>query len=188
MADQIPAHDRAAIEILASAWWVALLVGVVNVIAALVVLIEPHTSLLAIALVVGIYLVIAGILIVSSGLGRSQDRWLPVAFGILAIIAGAFVIDRPGAAVHGVRIVFGIYLVVSGLAHLGLAARMQGDRRAEIVRGVLEIIAGIVFLAAPKLGLAALALFFGIYLLLRGLFELAFALALRRAGRELRSP
>jgi uncharacterized membrane protein HdeD (DUF308 family) len=156
------------------------------VIAALVILIEPHDSLLAIALVLGIYLVIAGVFALAAGLAGSTHRAAVITFAVLAIVAGIFVIARPGSAVHGVRIVFGIYLLISGLAHLGLAATMTGDRRAEIVRGVLELIAGIVFLVAPKVSLGVVALLLGIYLLLRGALEITASLALRQAGRELR--
>ncbi|MFZ0041557.1 MAG: DUF308 domain-containing protein [Solirubrobacteraceae bacterium] len=179
--------DREAAETLASVWWVPLLSGVLTVIAGLVVLIEPHNSLLAIALVIGIYLVIAGIFLVAGGFARVDNRGIAIAFGLLAVIAGIFVIARPGSAVHGVRIVFGIFLVISGIAHLALAASIHGDRRTEIVRGLLELVAGIVFLAAPKLGLAAVALFFGVYLLLRGILELMLAFALRGAKKRLRA-
>jgi uncharacterized membrane protein HdeD (DUF308 family) len=185
-AGPVPPRGPAAADVLASAWWVALLLGGLNLVAGLVVLIEPHNSLLAIALVVGIYLVIAGILALMAGFSRSRDRGVVIAFAILAIIAGAFVIARPGSAVHGVRIVFGIYLVISGFAHLGTAAVMSGDRLSEILRGALELIAGIVFLVAPKLGLGAVALFFGIYLLVRGALEVTVALALREAAHQIR--
>jgi uncharacterized membrane protein HdeD (DUF308 family) len=180
-----PPPGPAGLHEFLEAWWVPLVIGILNVIAALVILIEPHDSLLAIALVLGIYLAIAGALALALGFSGSSPRWGLIALAVLAVVAGAFVIARPGSAVHGVRIVFGIYLVVSGLAHLGLAASMSGDRRAEILRGVLEVIAGIVFLVAPKLGLAAVALFLGIYLLLRGALEIAAALALRQAKRAL---
>jgi uncharacterized membrane protein HdeD (DUF308 family) len=140
---------------------------------------------LAIALVLGIYLVIAGIFALVAGAGSAPHRGVVIAVGLLAIVAGAFVIARPGSAVHGVRIVFGIYLLLSGLAHLWLGARMSGSRSGEILRGVLEVIAGIVFLVSPKLSLAAVALFLGIYLLLRGAVEIAAALALREAKHDL---
>ena len=92
--------------------------------------------------------------------------------------------DDDRANKHGVRIVFGIYLLASGLAHLWMATRMTGDRRGEIVRGILELIGGLVFLFAPKLGLAAVALFIGIYLLLRGALEITVAMTLREARKE----
>jgi uncharacterized membrane protein HdeD (DUF308 family) len=176
-----PPRGPASADVLARAWWIPLVSGLLNLIAGLVILIEPHNSLLAIALVLGIYLVIAGILTLIAGFSRPGDRGVVIAFAILAIIAGAFVIARPGSAVHGVRIVFGLYLLISGFAHFGMAAMDSTHRGREIMRGALELIAGIVFLAAPKLGLAAVALFFGIYLLIRGALEVAVALALREA-------
>ncbi len=176
----------ASAEDLLRAWWVPLLVGVVNVIAALVVLIEPHNSLVAIAVVLGIYLLLAGIALIVAGFARPDPSqgWLAFALGALAIVAGIFVIVRPGSAVHGVRIVFGIYLVLAGALHLGLAVFAAGDRLGEGLRGALDLVGGLVFLFAPKLGLAALALFVGIYLLLRGAVEIAVAVELRAAARS----
>ena len=167
-----PAHAAprgpASTEDLLRAWWVPLVTGVITVIAGLVVLIEPHNSLLAIALVLGIYLVIAGVFALATGIAATSHRGAVIAFAVLAIVAGIFVIARPGSAVHGVRIVFGIYLIASGLAHLWVASMSSDERRGNMIRGVLEVVAGLVFLFAPKLGLAAVALFLGLYLLIRG--------------------
>ena len=175
-------------ETLLRAWWVPLLTGVLNLIAALVVLIEPHNSLKAVAVVLGIYLVLAGIVLAITGLARPRPNrgWWAFALGALAIVAGVFVIARPGSAVHGVRIVFGIYLLLAGGAHLGIAVFAVGNRAGEVLRGALDLIGGLVFLFAPKLGLAALALFVGIYLLMRGAVEVALAVELRRAAHDAR--
>ena len=179
----------ASAETLLRAWWVPLLTGVLNLIAALVVLIEPHNSLVAIAVVLGIYLVLVGILLVVTGLARPQPGrgWWTFALGALAIIAGVFVIARPGSAVHGVRIVFGIYLLLAGGAHLVFALVAVGNRAGEVLRGALDLIGGLVFLFAPKLGLAALALFVGVYLVIRGAVEVAVAVELRSALHDGRS-
>ena len=187
-ADHATPRGPASAETLLSAWWVPLLTGVLNLVAALVVLIEPHTSLVAIAVVLGIYLVLAGLLLAAAGLARSRPSrgWWTFALGALAIIAGVFVILRPGSAVHGVRIVFGIYLVLGGGAHLVVAACTVGNRFGEVLRGALDLVAGLVFLFAPKLGLAALALFVGVYLLIRGAVEVAVAVELRAALRHAR--
>ncbi len=157
--------------------------GLLNLIAALVVLTEPHNSLLAIAVVLGIYLVIVGLLIALAGWSRTADRLVVVGIGLLAVVAGIFVIARPGSAVHGVRIVFGIYLLIAGAVHLWTGTQVRRERY-QLVFGGLELVAGLVFLFAPKLGLTALALFVGIYLLLRAVLELGLALALHSAKRE----
>ena len=179
-------RGAASTEDLLRAWWVPLLVGVVNLIAALVVLIEPHNSLVAIAVVLGIYLLLAGIALIVAGFARPNpgQGWFAFALGALAVVAGIFVILRPGSAVHGVRIVFGIYLVLAGAAQLGLAVFTVGNRMGEALRGALDLVGGLVFLFAPKLGLAALALFVGIYLLLRGAVEIAVAVELRTVARS----
>jgi uncharacterized membrane protein HdeD (DUF308 family) len=197
MSDPIPSthpghaasEGPASAETLLHAWWVPLLIGVVNVIAALVVLLEPHNSLVAIAVVLGIYLLLAGIALIVAGFARPNPSqgWLAFALGALAILAGIFVILRPGSAVHGVRIVFGIYLVLAGAGHLGLAVFAVGDRIGEVLRGALDVVGGLVFLFAPKLGLAALALFVGVYLILRGGVEIAVAVELRAAAHSAES-
>lgn len=166
-------------------WWVPLVTGLLNLAAGLVVLIAPHTSLLAVALIIGIYLVIAGVVLIMAGFGAPRDRWLIVALGVLGVLAGIFVILRPDSAVHGVRIVLGIYLVLAGILYLGVGALVPEDRLFTITRGLLELAAGLVFLFAPKIGLAALALIVGIYLLMRAALEIALAMALRQARGQL---
>jgi uncharacterized membrane protein HdeD (DUF308 family) len=158
--------------------------GVLTLIAALIVLIEPHGSLTAIAVVLGVYLVIVGIILVAGAALIDLNRWLVVALGVLAAIAGLFVIIHPGTAITTVRIVFGIYLLITGIVHLDAARRSQGDRLAETLPGALGVIAGLVFLFAPKLGLAALALFVGIYLLIRAAVDFTLAWHMHRAAER----
>lgn len=166
-------------------WLVPLVAGALNLIAALVVLIEPHGSLTAITVVLGIYLVIAGIIVVTSATAADPNRLFAVILGVLAVIAGIFVILHPGSAITTVRIVFGIYLLITGIVRLLAARREQRDRFTDVLPGVLSVIAGLVFLFAPKLGLSALALFVGVYLLIRAAVDLAVAWELhRQAGRR----
>jgi uncharacterized membrane protein HdeD (DUF308 family) len=175
------AHPTDDAQLLARSWWVTAVAGVLNLIAALIVLVAPHSSLVAIALVLGIYLLLVGLMVSGAGLSVAPRRWPVVALGALAIVAGIFVILRPGSAVHGVRIVFAIYLLVAAIAHLGLSSVRSPDRGYDFLRGVLELAGGIIFLAAPSIGLAALALIVGLYLVLRGVVELVVAFALREA-------
>jgi uncharacterized membrane protein HdeD (DUF308 family) len=174
----------ADVEALLRAWWVPLLLGVLNIVAALVVLIEPHGSLTAITVVLGIYLVLAGIALAVAAFAAPDPAktWWLFALGALAIIGGILVIAHPGSAIHGVRIIFGIYLVLAGAASLVIALLVPANRLNDALRGALDLVAGLVFLFAPKLGLAALALFVGIYLLLRGAVEIAVAIELRSAA------
>lgn len=164
-------------------WLVPLVAGALNLIAALVVLIEPHGSLTAITVVLGIYLVIAGIIVVATATPADPNRLFAVILGVLAVIAGVFVMIHPGSAINAVRIIFGIYLLVTGGLRLVAVRREQRDRFTDILPGVLSVIAGLVFLFAPKLGLSALALFVGVYLLIRAALDLTIAWRLHQEQR-----
>jgi hypothetical protein len=98
-----------------------------------------------------------------SGLAAPAHRWLVVTLGVLAIVAGGFVVVRPGSAVHGARIVFGSFLLIAGCTHLGAAALVSTDRLGEAMRARSTSSRASSFLFAPKLGLAALALFVAVY-------------------------
>ncbi|HTU96942.1 MAG TPA: HdeD family acid-resistance protein [Solirubrobacteraceae bacterium] len=179
----------ADVDTLLRAWWVPLVLGVLNLIVALVVLIEPHNSLTAITVVLGIYLLLAGIALVVAAfaLPDPSHTWWTFVFGALAVVGGVLVILHPGATLHGVRVIFGIYLLLAGFGTLVIALFYPVDRLREALRGAIDVVGGLVFLAAPKLGLAAVALFVGIYLILRGAIEIAVALELRSAGRAART-
>jgi uncharacterized membrane protein HdeD (DUF308 family) len=188
-ADDAVPQGPASVDTLLRAWWVPLLLGVLNIIAAVVVLIEPHNTLTAITIVLGIYLVLVGIalIVAAFALPSPSHTWWTFVLGALAVVGGIFVMVHPGAAIHGVRIIFGIYLVLAGCGTLLIALLVPVDRLREVLRGALDLIGGLVFLAAPKLGLAALALFVGIYLLLRGAVEIAVAFELRSAAHAARA-
>ncbi len=165
-------------------WWAAALLGLLSLVAGLVVLFEPHTSLKAIAVVIGIYLVLLGIGIIAVGWGLPSSRGLVVAAGVLAIVAGAFVIARPGSALHGVRIVLGVYLLAAGCVHIATGFLDRLNRRTDIIRGLVDLAGAIVLLVIPGLGLAAFAVIVGLYLLITAALEFMAAYILYQARQQ----
>ncbi len=165
-------------------WWAAALLGLLSLAAGLVVLIEPHTSLKAVAVVIGIYLVLLGIGIIGVGLQLPTRRGLVIAAGVLAIVAGVFVIARPGSALHGVRIVLGIYLLAVACVHFATAVLDRFNRRTDIVRGLVDLAGAIVLLVIPGLGLAAFAVIVGLYLLVSAVLEFLAAYILYQAQHQ----
>ncbi len=155
-------------------WRVPLVIGILNLIAAIVILVEPHGTLTAITVVAGIYLLLLGIVIAAGGFSLEPTNWGVVALGVLAILGGIFVIIHPGSTLHGVRIVLGIYLVIAGVWRLLVGFKERGDqgRDRDLINGAIDLVAGLVLLFAPSLGLTAVAIIFGIYLILRGLLDL----------------
>jgi uncharacterized membrane protein HdeD (DUF308 family) len=167
-----------------SFWLMPVVAGLISLAAGIVVLVAPKGSLETIALILGIYLVVVGLHGAYTALANPDEtgghRGLVLTMGVLALIAGIIVILRPGATVTGVAIAFGIFLILSGLRYLFLAAVLP-DKLPALVRGVLEIAGGVIVVVWPKIGLTTLAVVLGIYLTLGGLLQLFIGFALRRA-------
>jgi uncharacterized membrane protein HdeD (DUF308 family) len=171
-------------------WLVPVVAGLISLLAGIVVLIAPRGSLETIALILGIYLVVTGLHGAYTALANPEEtgghRRLVLTMGALALIAGVVVILRPGATVTGVAIAFGIFLILSGLRYLFLAAVLP-DKWPPIVRGVFEIAGGVIVVVWPKIGLTTLAVVLGIYLILGGLLQLFIGFALRRAASSVKA-
>jgi uncharacterized membrane protein HdeD (DUF308 family) len=166
-------------------WWVLAIAAGLSLLAGIILLAAPKSSLETIALILGIYLVAIGIngfvTAFSDPEALGGHRSLVLLMAALAVIAGIIAIIRPDATVKGVALAFGIYLIISGIRYLALATILPYDRAVAAVHGLLELIGGVIVVVWPKIGLTTLAVILGIYLLLAGFIQLWAALALRRA-------
>jgi uncharacterized membrane protein HdeD (DUF308 family) len=179
--------ERAAMRQIASLWWVTLAIGVLSIIAGVIVLIKPSNSLATIAVVVGIFVLIEGIFALISSLSHdTENRGLTAILGVLSLVVGIFLIRHP---VHGVTVVamfVGIWLIVMGSLRLVLAFETVGHRGWRITVAIVEIVAGIVIVASPNIGIATLAILVGISLILNGVTLAALGFVLHSAKDAVR--
>jgi uncharacterized membrane protein HdeD (DUF308 family) len=164
-----------------SLWWLFALFGVVTLAAGVVLIVWPGPSLVTIAVIIGIFLLVDGVVdvvlaIVESGEGRG----LVAVLGVLSIIAGLILIKHPFNALAVLVIITGIWFVVAGAVRFITAFAQREGRGANLAIGVLDVVAGIVVLAWPDLTLKTLAVLAGIVLLLRGIAFIWGALQIRR--------
>jgi uncharacterized membrane protein HdeD (DUF308 family) len=99
----------------------------VLLIAGLMCLRRPGESLLAVAVAIGVCLVVAGVLRIARGFGR---RWPVVAFGAIELIAGAAILAWPKLGVATLAIMFAVTMVVRGLWTIVLSFRLRSERDA----------------------------------------------------------
>ncbi len=111
----------------------------------------------------------------------AKSWWLWVLFGVLAIGAGVLALIFPGLSLLAVAILFGSYLIVSGIFDLlgGATSRdVDTTRRIfSIVLAVLSLIAGVLVLLRPGTGIVALVIILGVFLVISGVLELAGAVS-----------
>lgn len=179
--------ERAAMRQIAGLWWLTLAIGVLSIIAGVIVLIKPSNSLATIAVVVGIFVLIEGIFALISSLSHdTENRGLTAILGVLSLVVGIFLIRHP---VHGVTVVamfVGIWLIVMGSLRLVLAFETVGHRGWRITVAIVEIVAGIVIVASPNIGIATLAILVGISLILNGVTLAALGFVLHSAKDAVR--
>jgi len=104
---------------------------VIDVAAGVVAIAYPGPSALVLTIVIGIYVIVAGILEISSSgalsrTGAGGTGWL-VAGGLLSIVAGLVLIVWPDIGAVTLAIVFGAYLAAYGAVLLFAAAMAPAD-------------------------------------------------------------
>lgn len=166
-------------------WWMALLLGLVSIVVGILALAYPGPTLKTIAIIFGIYLLVAALVQVALAFGESErSRGALLLSAAVAGIAGIIVIRHPGGSIQVVALAFGIYLVIMGMMRLYAAVYAVGGRGWLILWGLVDLLAGIVIVAWPKFGVATFVVVISIVLLARGIVMCALAFVLRAAGHE----
>lgn len=109
------------------------------------------------------------------------DRWWWMLFatGVLWILLGIFVLqgDFDSAVAIGYLIAF--WLIFGGVAEFVQAGLMEGWKWLHILLGVLFVVGGVAALTSPFQTFTVLASLIGFFLILKGTFDFAMALAVR---------
>ncbi len=172
----------------ASLWWLLMLFGVVVLGVGVFFVASPHETLTTFTVIAGIFLLIDGLLaVVASVFGRGEGRGLLALVGALSAIAGLVLIKKPFDTLVVFALIVGVWFVVGGVVRFVAALGEPEGRAGNIVIAILDVLAGIVILSWPGLGLATLAVIIGIVLIFRGAVFIGAGWALHRLGRDVGS-
>jgi hypothetical protein len=171
-------------DLLRRYWWVSFLGGIVATMAGIFVLANPGRTLALVSIALGVYLVFWGAMQLLGGLESLHEEGglLRAVLGVLGIVAGVLVVTRPIRGITVIGLVFGTYLLVSAAAAFVTAVTRGSDRSRDVLRGIADVVAGIIVVSWPGIGLLTLAAILGIYLVARGVLDVTGSLALQRAG------
>jgi len=165
-------------------WWVLLLAGIGGVIFGALMLFDLWEGLRLLAYIVGFYLVIAGLSDLA-GHSHYQPRWLAIASGIVAIIAGLVALFYPGLTLGALALIMGIAFFAWGTVKALAALVARGDGWGwSFAGGALMAITGVVMMAWPKETLAVISILIGINALIFGFSAIFQSFALRHAASQ----
>lgn len=177
-----PSFTREDVRELTWAWWVLLLIGTLSIVVGVIVLLKPSHSLTTLAVITGVFIVLASISELVIALFAEHGA-VAALVGVLGIVIGILLIRHPTHGVLAIALLIGIWLVAVGVIRLVSAFALE-HRLWSVIVGLVEIVAGIVLVSSPKIGFATLALLVGIAFILNGMSVFALGWVMHRVRRE----
>jgi len=162
----------------ARAWWLFAIAGVASLVAGIILVARPSDSLAVLAVVVGIFLLLDGVIELISSFGHDiENRALSALLGVLGIVIGIVLVRHPFHGVAAIGLLIGIWLVAAGVVRLVRVIAVGGRRLLGIIIALLEVVVGVVIVS--DIGYTALAILAGIWLILNGLGTIALGVVIR---------
>lgn len=194
-ATEIKAEDdlRALVK---GVWWWVLIRGIFAIIFGVVALFLPGAALVAVAIVVGAYALVDGIMTVAQALrhrGVKGWGWL-LTSGILTAIAGIVTLIVPGlVGEFGALVLLWtivIWNIITGVMTLSSLSGLQGGTRTwGIISGIVSIIFGVVIgvivLVNPASAILAFIWVTGLWAIIFGLALVVGAIVVRSQGKQI---
>lgn len=171
-----------------SNWWILLIQGIATIVLGALLLINPASTLIAIAWVLGIFWLVGGVFdVIEAFAGRNSRHWFwDLLAGALGIIAGLILISQPlfGAVAIPfiLTLILGVGAVLSGVFKIIGAIMMRKEIDNEIwmiIWGVIMVALGVWILF--NLGASTIAYVFvmAILMIVGGVFAVFGAFRLR---------
>ena len=189
------ARADALSEVLAQAWWVVGLRGILGIIFGLICLLTPGIAVQVFVILFAAYMLVDGVFAIISGIrnARNGERWgLLVLEGVVDLAAGAVAVLWPAITLVALIWVVAVWALVSGALMLGAAFGLNIDhgRWWLALGGIASIIFGVLLVIEPLIGAVVLTMWIGAYAVVFGgvLLVLAFQLHSKREAQMRKAP
>jgi uncharacterized membrane protein HdeD (DUF308 family) len=164
--------------------------GVLAIIVGIIALAWPGVTILALVILFAIYAFIAAGLQAAQAFSSAKAG--PVfghlLLGLVDLAAGVVALAWPGPTALVLVLIVGVWAIVAGLTEFFAAfasGEPAGTRVLFILGGLITVAFGVVLCARPGVGAVTLALLFGLFSLIAGIWMLVQGIELRRTGKTL---
>ena len=164
--------------------------GILAVIVGIIALAWPSVTVLALVILFAVYAFMAAGL--QAARAFSSRNAGPVfghlVLGLVDLAAGVVALAWPGPTALVLVLIVGVWAIVAGLAEIAAAfghGEAAGTRALFILGGLITAAFGVVLCARPGIGAVTLALLFGLFSLIAGIWMLVQGIELRRTGKTL---
>ena len=175
--------------------WLLGIRGVLAIIFGVLAVIWPGVTVIALALLFGIFAVVTGVEQIVHAIRPSPGPSNPITgfadgtgpriargvAGAVGVVLGVSAIIWPHITGVVLAVLVGAWAVVTGLADLWLATRQHGGWSMALI-GALAIVAGLFIMVRPAAGALAIAWAIGLYAIISGVLLLVAAYQLTHQG------
>jgi len=169
-----------------------ILLGILSVIVGIIAFVWPGVTVYALVILFAVYAFIdAGLEAMRAFTSRTAGPVFGhLLLGLISLAAGVVALVWPGPTALVLVLVVGIWAVAGGIVEIvngfgkGEAA---GTRAMFILTGLVSVAFGVLLFARPDVGAITLALLFGLFNLISGIWMIVQGIELRRTGKTLDS-
>ena len=175
-------------------WWAYAIQGLAALAFGILTLIWPHISLRVMIALFGAFAVVNGIMLVAGSFDAAKQRlhWGSLlAAGILSVIVGLVAWFWPGLTALAVLYLVVAWAIVTGILYVVGSVELHDfvpHAWLMTLAGVLSLALGVVLAVDPRDGILSLVLVVGLYAIIAGIAELAFAFRLRTLRHDESAP
>jgi len=164
--------------------------GILAVIVGIIAVAWPSVTVLALVILFAVYaFMAAGLQAVRAFSSRKAGPVLGhLLLGLVDLAAGVIALAWPGPTALVLVLIVGVWAIIAGLVEISAAflrGEPTGTRAMLILGGLITIAFGVVLCARPGIGAIILALLFGLFNLIAGIWMLVQGIELRRTEKTL---
>ena len=168
---------------------VGMAAGILAVIAGCLAIMSPLVAGLSVAIAVGVLLIVSGVsrLFLAFKMGSFGHGLLIFVLGVLSIVAGGYMVSRPGMALATLTLVLAAYLFVDGIFEIIWAFRLRPIKGWgwTLFSGIAALALGImIWRQFPVSGMWAVGTLVGIHMIFGGSSLASVSSAARSAAKD----
>ena len=168
---------------------VGMAAGILAVIAGFLAIMSPLVAGLSVAIAVGVLLIVSGVsrLFLAFKMGSFGHGLLIFVLGVLSIVAGGYMVSRPGMALATLTLVLAAYLFVDGIFEIIWAFRLRPIKGWgwTLFSGIAALALGImIWRQFPVSGMWAVGTLVGIHMIVGGSSLASVSSAARSAAKD----
>lgn len=146
--------------------------ALVNIVLGAILLIWPGITLVVLVYAFAINILLTGLVAMfEPAFDKKKSSVLTFLLGLLAVVAGIYLVTRPGIAAELIALIIGLWAVLFGLVDIFLGFSSKASDKSNwlfVIVGILSVLLGIFVLANPLGTILTLVWVIGWYALIVG--------------------